>query len=103
MIKKGIHSIRNTNWRKIPLFNKYGIAVSFFLVWMIVFDKNNVWSQWKLRSLVHKMEAEKEFLESEIERTRNDRSDIERNKEKFARERYLMHQDDEDVFVIVKQ
>jgi len=90
----------------IDLFkNKFFLASIAFLVWMLFFDKNDVNSQFEYRSQVKKLEAEKEFYTKEISKAENDLQELTTNPdklEKFARERYFMKKDNEDVFVVVE-
>ena len=90
----------------IDLFkNKFFLASIAFLVWMLFFDKNDVNSQFEYRSQVNKLEAEKEFYTKEISKAENDLQELTTNPdklEKFARERYFMKKDNEDVFVVVE-
>jgi len=86
--------------------NKYLIAGIAFLTWMLFFDRNDLMSQYEYRQQLHKLEAEKEFYLTETEKTVKDLSELttDRSKlEKFAREKYLMKKENEDVFVIIKE
>ncbi|MDB5019035.1 MAG: septum formation initiator [Pedobacter sp.] len=77
-----------------------------FVVWMLFFDKNDMLSQYEFRSEVNKLEAEKEFYETETAHVKKDLTELTTNlntAEKFAREKYYMKKDNEDVFVIVKE
>ena len=93
---------------KIPSFlkNKYSIALIAFFVWIIFFDKNNLINQFKLTSTLKSLNNQKEFYFDEI---RKDSSSLQTLKtdasslEKFAREKYLMKKDDEDIFLIVNE
>ena len=86
-----------------PFRNRYVLVVSFFLVWMVAFDKHNVRVQANLAQTKNKLEQEKAYFEAEIDRTRQGKYDIEQNIEKFARERYFMKRADEEIFVIVEE
>ncbi len=86
--------------------NKYFISSLFFLVWMLFFDRNDLFSQLKYRNQVNKLKEEKEFYTKEIEKTQLELVELTSNQqrlEKFAREKYLMKRDNEDVFVIVQK
>ena len=88
------------------LRNKYFLAAIAFVVWMLFFDRNDLLSQYDYRSQVAKLELEKEFYISETEKARKDLEELNSNNEKlekFAREKYLMKKENEDVFVIVKE
>lgn len=88
------------------LKNKYFISGLAFLVWMSFFDRNDMISQLEYRSQVNKLKDEKEFYTKEIAQVEKDLTELTTNQqklEKFAREKYLMKRDNEDVFVIVEE
>ncbi len=88
------------------LRNKYFLAAMAFVVWMLFFDRNDLMSQYDYRSQVNKLQAEKEFYIRETEQAKNDLEDLSTNDaklEKFAREKYLMKKENEDVFVIIEE
>lgn len=85
--------------------NKFFLVSIAFLVWMLFFDKNDVNSQLEYRSQVNKLEAERDFYIKEISKAENDLQELTTNPEKlekFARERYFMKKDNEDVYVVVE-
>ena len=86
--------------------NKYLITGTVFLVWMLFFDRNDLASQLDYRADVNKLKAEKEFYIKEIAQVEKDLTELttdQQKLEKFAREKYLMKKDNEDVFVIVEE
>ncbi len=85
-----------------PLRNKYVIVLAIFVLLMIFVDKHDLWTQIKLKNSVDRLENDKEYFEKEIEQAKQDRYDIETNKEQFAREKYHLHKSDEEVFIIEK-
>ena len=88
------------NWLK----NRYSITVLAFTVWMLFFDSNDAFMLYKLKSELNTISAEKEYFEERIEETRADLDNLLNDNEKlekFAREKYLMKNDNEDIFVIV--
>ncbi len=87
---------------KSQLFNKYVIVTIAFLCWMLFFDKNSFPANYKLGKSIDKLEAAKADYEQKIVEARAEKIEIEENKEKYAREKYLMHKDNEDVIVIEK-
>lgn len=55
---------------------------------------------------LNKLEEEKEFYQDEIKQIRADLKELKTNPktlEKFAREKYLMKKDNEELFVIVEE
>lgn len=91
----------------IELFkNKYFMCTLAFVVWMMFFDKNDMLSQYEYRSEVNKLQTEKDFYEKETAQVKKDLNELTTNlktAEKFAREKYYMKKDNEDVFVIVRE
>jgi cell division protein FtsB len=87
------------------LKNKYFLSVIAFGAWMLFFDKNDMLSQYEYRSEVNKLQQEKDFYLKETAMVKKDLKELDSNlntAEKFAREKYFMKKDNEDVFVIVK-
>jgi len=93
--------------RLLNLFrNKYFVVTLAFLVWMVFFDKNDLFSQYQYHSQLTKLKHERDFYEKETAKVHKDLDELTTNKEKlekFAREKYLMKKANEDVFVIVKE
>jgi cell division protein FtsB len=70
-----------------------------------VFDKNDLFSQYQYRQQLSKLKHERDFYQKETAKVNKDLDELTSNKEKlekFAREKYLMKKQNEDVFVIVK-
>ena len=83
--------------------NKYFLAGGFFIVWMLFFDQRDFFQQRSQRAELKKLEAKKTYYLEEIEKTKKELQDIQSNPaalEKFARERYLMKKEGEDIFII---
>jgi cell division protein FtsB len=73
---------------------------------MLFFDQHDIISQVKLRSELHKLQDDKQYYKDEVSGTKSDLDDLLTNPsrlEKFAREKYLMKREDEDVFIIVRE
>lgn len=92
--------------KKLPgwLRNKYAVTAIAFIAWLLFFDRNDIFSQWTYREQLKKLEAEKAYYLSEISRNREDMKELmsdPEHLEKYARERYLMKRDDEEIFLIV--
>ncbi len=86
-----------------PVFlNKYVVAAMAFLVWMIFFDQNKLTRQIELTREINELERNKEYYTEEIEVVKEARADLNNNLEKFAREKYFLKKNDEDVFIIEK-
>jgi cell division protein FtsB len=88
------------------LKNKYFLVTVGMVVWLLYFDKNDVFTQFELISKCKKLNTEKEYYILEIEKNKKEIAELQTNKESletFAREKYLMKRDNEDVFVIVQK
>ena len=85
--------------------NIYVLILSAFLVWMFFFDTNSFLIQKELQSQIESLEAEKKYLEGEIEKDRKALKNLSSDEamEKFARERYFMKKKNEAVFIIEYQ
>ena len=86
--------------------NKFFLVTLVFVVWMIFFDKNDLFSQFKDHQQVNKLRHEREFYKTETDKVTKDLDELTSNPEKlekFAREKYLMKKANEDVFVIQKE
>lgn len=83
--------------------NKYIIATIAFVVWMLFFDRNDITSQYKYQSQLKKLKDEKEFYIRETAIVTKDLEELTSNLtrlQKFAREKYLMKKDNEDIFIV---
>ncbi len=93
--------------RLIDLFrNKFFVVTVAFVVWMTFFDKNDLLSQYQYQEQVSKLEQERDFYKTETDKVSKDLEELTSNPqqlEKFAREKYLMRKDNEDVYVVVKE
>jgi cell division protein FtsB len=86
--------------------NKYLLTIIGLVVWIVFFDKNDLKTQLKLRDDVKKLQEERNYYAAEIKQITSDISELNTNPEtleKFAREKYLMKKDNEDIFVIVEE
>ncbi len=95
-------------YQRIPplLRNKYVLTTLGFIIWLLFFDRHDIISQFKLRKELHKLEEEKAYYVKEIEKDSKNLNELLTNPktlEKFAREKYLMKKDNEDIFVIVNE
>lgn len=86
------------------LKNKYVIAIIAFLVWIMFFDRNSFINQISLVNTLNDLNEQKEFYQREIKkdsaelyRLQTDTAGL----EKFAREKYLMKKENEDIYLII--
>lgn len=85
------------------LTNKYVLASVFFLVWMLFVDQRDYFQQQERKAELQKLEAKKQYYQQEIAKAKKTLTDLQSNPaalEKFARERYLMKKDGEEIFTV---
>ena len=70
-----------------------------FIIYMFFFDQYKIPTALSLYSDVQQMEQEKRRFEKDIVKLIEDKKDIENNYEKFAREKYFMSRQEEDVLI----
>ena len=90
--------------KKIPnwLKNKYVLTIVVFVVWIAFFDQNNFFTQYDFIKELNSLEKDKAFFIEELGNTRQELNDLTTNPitlEKFAREKYFMKKDNEEIFV----
>jgi cell division protein DivIC len=83
--------------------NKYLITGITFAVWMLFFDRNDVTLQLKRVHELKKLQESEQRMDKQITDTKRELSLLKTNPqtlEKYARERYLMKKENEDLFII---
>jgi hypothetical protein len=99
------------NWAqiksKIPPFlrNKYKLTIVVFFLWIMVFGENNLIDWMESKMELRRMKHEKAYYEQQLKTTTDILQELRFNNdslEKFARERYGFHRNDEDVFVVTE-
>jgi len=91
--------------QKIPkgLRNFYVIVGVSFFVWMLFLDSNDLISRFRMTSKLKSLEGEKAYYVEKINEVQIDRDELLSNKElleKFAREKYLMKKESEEIFIL---
>jgi cell division protein FtsB len=87
------------------LKNKFFLVTVAFLVWLIFFDNNNILSRLEARKKLRVLQQQKTYYLQEIEKNKKETIDLQTDTgdiEKFAREKYLMKKDSEEVFIMVE-
>jgi len=83
------------------MVNKYSITCLLFLIWVCFLDSKYSWvKQYKLTRQLNKMEKDERQYIEKLESAKIVYSDLMENKEKFAREKYFIGKEGEDVFII---
>jgi cell division protein DivIC len=83
--------------------NFYFVTGLCFVVWLTFLDSNDLISRFKMGAKLRSLENEKEYYQQKVADVEKDRVELMTNKElleKFAREKYLMKKETEDIFVI---
>ena len=85
------------------LKNKYLIASVVFAAIMLFFDKNDFFTKMSRDKELRNLQQSREYYTREIKQLEKVRSNLTNNPrtiEKYAREKYLMKKDNEDLYVI---
>jgi len=92
-------------FRHIPAFlkNKYLVSIGIFAAIMLFIDKNDVFTQFARTKQLKELEQSRDYYTSlvaterrELEQLRTDPGTL----EKYAREKYLMKRENEDLFLV---
>ena len=84
--------------------NRYILTSLAFGIWVMFFDQNNLLSQWQYAAELKKLQKGKEYYTQQIRQTKKELEELTTNPkslEKFAREKYLMKKENEDIFLFV--
>lgn len=95
-------------FKKLPnvFKNFYVVTLAIFFAWMLLLDSNNLVARYQLGTKLSALEDEKEYYEQKIEEVKKDRAELfgdRESVEKFAREKYLMKKESEDIYVIIEE
>ena len=88
------------------ILNKYFITGIAFLVWMVFFDQESFMDQIRLSRTLKNLESQKTYYQEEIEKNKGAINVLENDTahlEKYAREKYYMKKDNEEVYVIIEE
>ena len=83
--------------------NKYFISFSAFLAIMFFFDKNDVLTQAERRKELRELRESRTWYSTQIASETKELEGLKTNPatlEKYAREKYLMKKDNEDLFLV---
>ncbi len=84
-------------------FNKYLWAAAAFCIWMMFFDQNDWTGQRQSRARLRELEENTRYMNAEIASLDSQREALQSDPkalERFAREKYRMKRDGEDLYVI---
>jgi cell division protein DivIC len=83
--------------------NKYVIALGIFAAILFFFDKNDLFTQMSRTRQLKDLEQSKEYYQQKIAAEKQELQNLVSDSltlEKYARERYLMKRDNEDLFLV---
>jgi cell division protein FtsB len=89
---------------KSILGNKYLVTGIAFAIWMLFFDRNDITLQLKRVHELNKLEKSERLMDKQIADTKQELDLLKTNPEtleKYAREKYMMKKDNEDLFIII--
>ncbi len=85
------------------LKNKYLLTGTFFVVWMFFFDPKDIKSDIGHRARLSELKKNEKHLTQLISETEKELGQLKTNAqtiEKYAREKYMMKKDNEDLFIV---
>lgn len=85
--------------------NRYILTLAVFIVWIGFFDERDLKTTLQQKLKLAELTAKKDYYQQQITETQNELVSLENNNaalEKFARERYKMKKDGEDLYLIVE-
>jgi cell division protein FtsB len=86
--------------------NFYVVATLLFLFWITFIDSNNLVNHFRLSQKLYQLDDQKDFYLEKKEKIIAEREELLSNPElleKFARERYLMKKQTEDLYVVLEK
>jgi cell division protein FtsB len=86
------------------LRNPFVITGLFFGLWMLFFDTNSYVNQSQLSKTIDQLEKDRQHYKEEIKKDSIALDELSNSKglEKFAREKYHMKKENEEIFLIVE-
>ncbi|NCW12286.1 MAG: septum formation initiator family protein [Chitinophagia bacterium] len=82
--------------------NRYFLVSLGFAIWMLFFDQRDFFQQRERAAELKKVEGAKKYYQDEIDKTKKQLNNIQSNPasvEKYARERYLLRREGEEVYL----
>ena len=97
LLRRGLG--RLPSWLK----NKYLLTGVFFAIWMVFFDPKDILSDLERRNKLNELQTSELHLKGQISDAKKELDLLKNNAqsiEKYAREKYLMKKDNEDLFIV---
>ncbi len=83
--------------------SRYLLAITAFAIWITFFDESNLFVQRQRTKELNDLNKKIEYYRGQVDQTKQELNDLQNDPvilEKYAREKYFMKKDNEDVFVI---
>jgi hypothetical protein len=88
------------------LRNKYFLTGLVFVLLLLFNERNSLFDQMEYKRNLKEAKEKHLYYQSEIKKVKKEKEELfgnPKNLEKFAREKYLMKADNEDVFVMIEE
>ena len=88
---------------KSLLRNRYFLVIIGLLTWLLFFDDDDLPKQIRLAMELRDRKEQVNYLKTQIDSLKEDKKllfEDPKSQEKFAREKYLMKRDNEDLFIV---
>ena len=85
------------------LRNKFFIAAAAFIVWVSFFDERDIFTMNRYRHELRGLQKSKQYYTDQIAKEKTELENLRYNPatlEKYAREKYYMKRDGEDLFLV---
>ncbi|OUD35843.1 septum formation initiator family protein [Flavobacterium sp. FPG59] len=95
------NKFKNNPWLRF-LSNKYVWVSLFFCIWMIFLDNYSYFNHRILDEQIHDLEENATYYKEEIKKDKENIKQLKNSEqiEKYAREKYYMKKDSEDIYII---
>lgn len=95
------NSYKDKSWFKF-LSNKYIWVLLFFSTWMIFLDNYSYFDHRILDKQINELEVNKKYYQDEIKKDQENIKQLKNPEqiEKYAREKYYMKKESEDIYII---
>ena len=97
LLRRGLGRV--PSWLK----NKYLLTGAFFVIWMLFFDPKDILSDVERRDKLNELQTSEQHLKQLITESSQELDLLKNNAqsiEKYAREKYMMKKDNEDLFIV---
>jgi len=84
-------------------FNKYSITAFLFIVWIGFFDNYNLSVQYQLKNKVERLKTNKITFQDKLAEAIQEKKELDNNSERYAREKFLMHKENEEIIIIERK